>query len=543
MSRCQQYRYSLAALGLLRAAALLPVGTALQLGRWLGPVLGHLLPYRRHVAATNLRLCFPNLSAAGQKLLLREHLAAVGMGVMEMALAWWAPQRRLAGLACLEGSEHLRRALARGKGVLLVTGHFTAFEMGGRLILDQAPVAFTFQALRNPVFHRATEKARRLHARRLIQRGDSRALLRALRDNQVVWYAPDQDAGRRGVFAPFFGIAAATHTATARIARLSGAAVLPYTVQRLCHPLAYRLTIHAPLDAFPGNDACDDAARTNAILESEIRRMPEQYLWVHRRFKTRPHGEARPYPQKRRRSGQWPLRNLSCEAFERRRRGSQVLSRDAHGEKVLRTADGLVIKLFRSKRLLTSARFYSHARRFARNAARLQQRAIPSVTVEDVRRLSSPPRDLVVYRELPGQSLRERLAVAPPAELRRCLLDLAAFMATLHAKGIYFRSLHLGNVLCLPDARLALIDVSDLRIRRRPLNTRARARNFRHLLRRPEDAAVIEQFGLQAFFLEYCRCAELGPLQRRVTSRMVTSSWSALPSGRMGTNLPGGQGA
>ena len=523
-------------LGLLRASALLPASVALALGRVLGLSLGRLLRYRRQVAATNLRLCFPELAEPAHRRLLREHMAALGMSVMEMALAWWAPDRRLTGLARLEGTEHLERALKRGKGVLLVTGHYSAFEMGGRLFLEYAPLAVTYQAFRNPVLHRAMERARRQHAQRLIGRRDLRGLVRALRDNQVVWYAPDQDAGRRGVFAPFFGVPAATHTATSRIARVSGAVVLPYTVQRLSRPLAYRLTIHPPLADFPGPHARQDAGRLNAILESEIRRMPEQYLWAHRRFKTRPQGELVPYPPKRRRAIRWPLPALSCEAFARCRSDSRVLSRDAHGEKVLRTPDGTIIKLFRTKRLLSSARFYSHARRFARNAARLRVLAIPTVEVRDVRRLSSPPRDVVIYAELAGETLGELLTSASPEEGHHWLRGLAGFMASLHRKGVYFRSLHLGNVLVLPDGRLGLIDVSDLRIRRRALSPSARARNFRHLLRRAEDAALIRQFGLQAFYMEYCREAGLGPLRRRLTSCLFTHSWSGLLSGHIATD-------
>ncbi len=515
-------------LGLLRSAAFLPVSVALSLGNKLGLILGPLLSYRRQVAETNLMLCFPELSHARRHQLLREHMGALGMSVMEMALAWWAPKERLAGLARLEGAEHLTGALAQGKGVLLVTGHFTPFEMGGRLILDHAPLAVIYQEFRNPVFHRAMVRARRYQAHRIIHRRDLRGLIGALRHNEVVWYAPDQDAGHRGVFAPFFGVPAATHTATSRIARASGAAVLPYTVQRLTDPLGYSLKIHPPLADFPGSDATQDAARINAFLESEIRLMPAQYLWVHRRFKTRPPGrEPALYPPKRRRVGRWPLRTLSTEAFERLRNSSETLSRDAFGDKVLRTGDGIILKLFRTKHCLSSARLYSYARRFVRNARRLRKLAIPTVEVRDVRRLSSPPRDVVFYRELAGDPLRDSLAAAAPDEARHMLLGFADFVARLHRKGVYFRSLHLGNVLILPDTGFGLIDISDLRVRRRPLGLRARARNFRHLMRRAEDAALIEHIGSEEFFSEYCRQAGLGLLNCHRIGALLKRQWSS----------------
>ncbi len=505
-----QHWLSWLTLGLLRSAAFLPVNVALSLGNKLGLTLGRLLCYRRQVAETNLTLCFPQLSPSQRRRLLREHMGALGMSVMEMALAWWAPKRRLAGLTRLEGAEHLSEALELGKGVLLVTGHFTAFEMGGRLILDRAPLAVIYQEFRNPVLHWAMVRARRHQAHRLIHRRDPRALMHALRQNEVVWYAPDQDAGRRGVFAPFFGVPAATHTATSRIAQASGAVVLPYTVQRLSHPLVYRLKIHPPLVDFPGANRTRDAARINAFLESEIRLVPAQYLWVHRRFKTRPGREPGPYPPKRRRIGGWPLRRLSPEAFESFRSDSQILSRDAFGEKVLRNRDGTILKLFRAKHSLSSARFYSYARRYVRNARRLKQLAIATVEVRDVRRLASPPRDVVFYRELAGETLRDFLHAADPDEARRILTEFAAFVAQLHGKGVYFRSLHLGNVLVLSKTGFGLIDIADLRVRHRALGLRSRARNFRHLLRRAEDAALVAQFGLQDFLDEYCRQSGLG---------------------------------
>jgi len=517
-------------LGLLRSAAFLPVSVALSLGNTLGLTLGPLLSYRRQVAEINLRLCFPELSPIQRQRLLREHMGALGASVMEMALAWWAPKARLAGLARLEGAEHLTRALAKGKGVLLLTGHFTSFEMGGRLILDHAPLAVIYQEFSNPVFHRAMVRARRHRAHRIIHRRDLRGLIGALRDNEVVWYAPDQDAGRRGVFAPFFGVLAATHTATSRIARASGATVLPYTVQRLTDSLGYRLKIHPPLADFSDSDPTQAAARINVFLESEIRLMPEQYLWVHRRFKTRPGHEPALYPPKPRRIGRWPLPTLSPEAFQHLRDSSKILSRDTFGEKVLRTPDGTILKLFRTKHCLSSARLYSYARRFVRNARRLRKLAIPTVEVRDVRRLSNPPRDVVFYRELAGHPLRDSLPAAAPDEARRMLLGLAGFVARLHRKGVYFRSLHLGNVLILSDTEFALIDISDLRVRRRPLGIRARARNFRHLLRRAEDVAQIERLGSQTFLKEYCREAGLGPLNCHRMRAMWKHQWSSLTS-------------
>ena len=206
---------------------------------------------------------------------------------------------------------------------------------------------------------------------------------------------------------------------------------------------------------------------------------------------------------------------------------------------MLRTPVGTIVKLFRTKRPLSSAHLYSHARRFADNAVRLAEMGIPSVQILDVRRLAWPPRDVVIYRELSGETLGEILSVASPERVDRCLLHLAGFIALLHRKGIYFRSLHLGNVLALSDGRLGLIDVSDLRVRSRELGPRARARNFRHLLRREQDKIHMERFGLQDFYSEYCRKAGFGPLTRRLISGFLTRSWTGLASGRISTDPSG----
>ncbi len=290
-------------LAILRTLALLPSALVLRLGRLMGRPMGLLMPYRKRVADTNLRLCFPELPEVKRYRLLREHFASLGLGLLEMAMAWWTPAKKLENmLADLKGSEHLASALQSGNGALLVTGHFTPFEIGGRLLADQMPLSVVYREFKNPVFNRAMLGARRRQTAKAIERSDLRTIIRTLRNNGIVWYAPDQDAGRRSVMAPFFGIPAATHRATARMARLSGAAVLPYSVRRLPGRLSYSLTIHPPLEGFPSGDEAQDAARINAFLESAIRDAPEQYLWVHRRFKTRLDSAPSLYPGRRRRA-------------------------------------------------------------------------------------------------------------------------------------------------------------------------------------------------------------------------------------------------
>ena len=181
--------------------------------------------------------------------------------------------------------------------MLLITAHFTTLEIGAHILALAHPIRALYRPLRNPVFDHLMRQARRRRTEggEVIEREDLRALLRALREGAVVWYAPDQDHGvHHGVFAPFFGVPAATVTAASRIARRSGALAIPYHPERTSEG-HYRLIVEPPLEGFPGPDPAADAARLNALFERWIRRVPEQYLWTHRRFKTRPAGEPDPY--------------------------------------------------------------------------------------------------------------------------------------------------------------------------------------------------------------------------------------------------------
>ncbi|MEO5702907.1 MAG: lipid A biosynthesis lauroyl acyltransferase, partial [Gammaproteobacteria bacterium] len=155
---------------------------------------------------------------------------------------------------------------------------------------------------KNPLFEALMQRARAGYAERAIPRGDMHAMVRALKDNLPVWFAPDQDFGHKhSIFVPFFGVAAATLTATARLAKLSGARVVPFFAQRMKDGNGYRLVLHPALGNFPSGNIEADTLRINQIIEAEIRRHPEDYLWVHRRFKTRPAGSPRPYAEYRRR--------------------------------------------------------------------------------------------------------------------------------------------------------------------------------------------------------------------------------------------------
>lgn len=278
--------------GLLWCTTRLPFAWQLAVGRLLGRILLGLARNRREIARTNLALCFPEFTADKRRQLLQAHFASLGIALVETALSWWGSDRRLRPLAHLAGLEHLEAALHQGRGAILLSAHFTTLEIGGRLLALHAPFHVLYRDHKNPVIETLQRRARRRSFEKAIPRGDLRAMLASLKQNRPVWYAPDQDFGRtNSVFVPFFGIPAATLTATSRLARLSGAPVVPFFQRRLPGTRGYELTLLPALEDFPGDDINQDTRRLMALIETRVRQQPDQYLWVHRRFKTRPPGE------------------------------------------------------------------------------------------------------------------------------------------------------------------------------------------------------------------------------------------------------------
>lgn len=273
----------------------LPYRRQMGLGRVLGKVMGRLGTERKHIARVNLALCLPELSEAEREQLLTRHLEAVGMGMMEIAISWWAPTERLRPLLQVEGLEHLQAALHKGRGAILLVGHFTTMLVIARILALYTPLHATYRQHKNLLYQSMFEKVYR-HRGEIIAHTDLRAMFRALKNNEALWYAPDQNyAGKLSAFVPFFGIPASTITATSRIAKTSGAPVIPVLAQRLPDDAGYHITLQAPLADFPSEDEVSDAARILRVIEGHVRLIPEQYLWVHRRFKTRPPGEKAVY--------------------------------------------------------------------------------------------------------------------------------------------------------------------------------------------------------------------------------------------------------
>lgn len=281
---------------LMRSSVYLPAASRPLIARLIGKVFVILAGKKYFVAQRNIALCFPELSAVEQQRLLRKNMQSLGMMPLETALSWWGSDKSLSKIVDFAGLEHLQSALDQGRGVILLTGHFTSMELGGRLMMLRQPLHVMFHNLKNPLMNQIMLHYRQKHSAGSFLQADLRGLLRALKSNKVVWYAPDQDfGGKTSVFAKFFGVTAATIVALSRLADRSGAAVVPFMPCRQADG-RYLMQLFPALENYPSGDDLQDAQRLNDWLEAQIRQYPEQYLWVHRRFKTQPDGRALLYP-------------------------------------------------------------------------------------------------------------------------------------------------------------------------------------------------------------------------------------------------------
>ncbi|MBE2259385.1 MAG: lipid A biosynthesis acyltransferase [Rhodobacteraceae bacterium] len=276
----------------------LPLAALAVLGNTLGRLLFGLAGKRRHIVLVNLRLCFPELDEDQRRRLAKAHFKVLGRSMLERSLLWWASPQRLAPLLRVEGEERMRQLVDAGRPVLMLTPHFVGLDAGGAAIAMRFDSASIYAVQSDPVFDRLLLRGRqRFGDQLLLSRQESvRASVRAMKSGRPLYYLPDMDfGGKDSLFVPFFGVQTATIPGLSRLARLAGATVVPCVTRILPGGEGYAVEVGEPWADFPTDDVEADTRRMNAWIEAAVRTMPEQYYWVHRRFKTRPPGEPRPY--------------------------------------------------------------------------------------------------------------------------------------------------------------------------------------------------------------------------------------------------------
>jgi len=278
------------AIGLLRLAVLLPNSIIHSLGKILGMLIYRVTPSRRRAARKNLIQAYPDFNKQEIDELNKKAFKSLGISVFEMGVAWFEDSKVLKQHCQIEGKEHLDKAMARNKGVILLTGHFTTLEIGSRLI-GFYPEKYNgvFKKAHDPLFNAIMVHYRSKFGDALIDNKNVRAIIRGLKNGHATWFAPDQDFRHQEiVFTPFLGGTASTLTATTKLVKITGASVVPFYPVRLENGKGFKLIILPALENFPSDDIEVDSARVNKAIEEMVYNCPEQYLWSHKRFKTQP---------------------------------------------------------------------------------------------------------------------------------------------------------------------------------------------------------------------------------------------------------------
>ena len=284
-------------LGILRTIAQFPYPSQILLGSVFGKLIQILSPKRQRVVDINLQLCFPEKSVVERNKIKNACFQNLGIALLEMSMCWWWSEDRLRSLVEIRGREHIEAVLDSGRGVILLTGHFTSLEIGGRLFTLSMPLQAMYRTQKNRLFDSYLYTRRKSYLENAISRKNTRQMIRGIKKLIPTWYAPDQNfPNEKNVFVPFMGVQTATISAGSRIAQSSGGAMLPFYPERKKDGSGYIIWIEPPLVDFPSGDDVRDATAINASIEKYVRQNPEQYLWAHKRFKTRPPGEPAIYP-------------------------------------------------------------------------------------------------------------------------------------------------------------------------------------------------------------------------------------------------------
>ncbi|CUX97133.1 Kdo(2)-lipid IV(A) acyltransferase [Candidatus Hoaglandella endobia] len=284
-------------IGLLYIIVLLPYPLLYKLGTSLGRLAMRFMRHRVAIARCNLLLCFPDMLEKEREVLLRQNFESLGMGLIETGMAWFWPEWRVKRLAYVSGLEHIKHACEENKGILLIGLHFFTLELGARIFGIYNPGIGVYRPHDNPLLNWLQTWGRMRSNKSMLDRSDIKGIIRALKNSDIIWYAPDHDYGpKSSVFAPLFAVPkAATTSGTYILVRMASPAVIPFVPRRLPEGRGYELIVFPNERLFPQENAIAVATYMNYLVERAILLAPDQYMWLHRRFKTRPTGEPSLY--------------------------------------------------------------------------------------------------------------------------------------------------------------------------------------------------------------------------------------------------------
>lgn len=400
---------------------------------------------RRYITAVNIALCFPELDARAQQDLVRRCFIDNGIGLIETATGWMRQAGHFQQQLAMKGTEHLDAALASGRGVLLLGAHYSTLDFGANLLSVNYPFAVTYRPHKNPLFDAFMLRGRISNCNGVFDRSDIRGMFRHLKQNKILWYAPDQDYGPEGaVYVPFFGQRAATLTAASRIAGFNQSPVVLVRQHRDNRHKRYTLEFTSLTPPLPSGDEVADATTINAAVENAIRQEPSQYLWMHKRFKTQPGGKPdSPYihiktPDKKLSEAQYA--GMLEGATQHTTTGLQQM------------ASGLVLREFPGMPGRVMERRHA-SRRFDQLSKNLRASGIRTATVDNIFRV-------------PGRALTALTCFMPLGEPMQAgsvsLLASTTFLAQLHNHGFHLAQNDV-QVLITPDGQPALADPLQVR--------------------------------------------------------------------------------
>lgn len=459
----------------------LPYFIRMQTGTLIGLISYSLAKERRYITQTNIRLCFPQLSRTKQEQLIRKTFISYGIGLIETATGWLRDAKNFQHQVTFIGLEKILEAKAKGRGVLLLGAHFSTLDFTANLLSLTCPIAVTYKKHQNALFDTFMNRGRLRNCTGVFERKDIRGALKHLKSGHILWYAPDQDYGpEHAVFAPFFGNTAATLTTTSRFANFNDSPVFMLRHHRQERFKGYEVEFIPVTNVFPSGEAVKDATLVNALIEKAICRYPDQYLWLHKRFKTQIKGKpASPYINIK-----TSTKKITTEQLTVMVDGAETIAESSLHDKILRLRNDLHMRFFPGRPATILKKFHS-CYIFDEKSKLLRMRGINTITVDNIFRMLDADFMTASFYMPEGNSLKNEIkTTSEENNISSLLKDLAAFISNLDQQGIKLLSVELNQFIygtdgfALSDPLKAKILTANLSYEDRIENLAALARNL-----------------------------------------------------------------